>query len=651
MNSVPRAENQENWLERFGLRRRPFVAVPSPEHYYPVEPIESARQNLARMVRRGEGAGLVAGPPGTGKSLLCHLVAQDLEPEFAVVLLGGGRIDSPRALWQATLFRLGFSFQGLDEGELRIALEAYLRAEELPEFLRRSPRAILPPRPMVLLIDEAHGLPLRILEDIRSLTNIVINAAPRAHVILAGGMLLEDRLNSPRLEAFCQRIVVRAYLQPFTRPQTEGFIRHQIALAGGNPERLFSPDALEAVHRASGGIPRFINQICDHALLLAHSRGRERVDWQLVEEAWADLQQLPAPWNDSFGRAGRGNIIEFGNLSDADRSESPEPHAKSITVPFLRIAPTEASHEDTTLATLNQLQEAVEALVHADLSPNGSATTPLFGEGNSPAAEPPTTAAADSPYSSSQLQAAAASDAGSPSVLQANPLAEAFDSEIVVELSHVEYICRQSRPRETDRPRHGRRAFWAVPELVSAQEEAFVFPPSFGDAFPAGQVPGACPLPGAGFGQRGQLLPGLSLAHVGAEHGKRTPTASDLNPKSFLHSVLTISSFDNFSGLAGTAGPPQPGSERQPDKAETAWCLSVIVPASETWTSQVDTLTPLRANCEEKAFSSAGSPAVRGYLQIRLPWCPEEQSAHLSRGNDTGRPLPRRPVRRHLPVA
>ncbi|MCS7239151.1 MAG: AAA family ATPase [Thermoguttaceae bacterium] len=421
------------WLEWFGLRRRPFVAVPSPEHYCPLEPIESGRQNLVRMIRRGEGAGLVAGPPGTGKTLLCQLIARELASDFAVVLLSGGRIDSPKALYQAILFQLGLTFFGLDEGELRIALEAYLQGGDLPEFLTKSPRAKLPPRPVVLLVDEAHGLPLRILEDIRTLTNVVQEDCPRGHVILSGGMLLEDRLSSPRLEAFAQRIVVRVYLQAFTRPQTEAFLRHQLAFAGGDPDRIFSADAIDAVYRASGGIPRLVNQIADHAMFLAFAHGRKQINWQLVEEAWSDLQQLPGPWNDSQRRGERPSIIEFGHLSDERENRTDQ---TGRVVPFLRVAHPESGTEQSLLEKFDELEKAVESLATGDRGGDvaGPAVDHLW----------PTTGAERSDENGGRHGSVLS---GHSIVVEfsppPNPFTEPFDTEQNVNLWHVDYICRQ----------------------------------------------------------------------------------------------------------------------------------------------------------------------------------------------------------------
>ena len=60
---------------------------------------------------------------------------------------------------------------------------------------------------------------------------------------------------------------------------------------------LFSEEACQSVFKAADGVPRLINQLCDHALLVAYVAGCRMIDPAQIEEAWADLQQLPTPWN------------------------------------------------------------------------------------------------------------------------------------------------------------------------------------------------------------------------------------------------------------------------------------------------------------------------------------------------------------------
>ena len=117
---------------------------------------------------------------------------------------------------------------------------------------------------MLLLVDEAHTLPLRLLEEVRLLTNVVRDGQSRVRLVLAGGMALEERLTSPKLESFHQRIAARCYLQPLGRDETIYYVQEQIRRCGATRTALFTGDAQASVHTATDGIPRLINQVCDH---------------------------------------------------------------------------------------------------------------------------------------------------------------------------------------------------------------------------------------------------------------------------------------------------------------------------------------------------------------------------------------------------
>ncbi|MHB1034698.1 MAG: ExeA family protein [Pirellulales bacterium] len=312
----------------FELRERPFAAAPLPGRYFPGTNIEATRQTLARCIERAEGIGLVIGPSGTGKTLLCQVLAEQFKNTFAVAILSSGRLATRRALLQAILFELGRPYRRMEEGELRLALIDYLTpSEECPHGL-------------LLLIDEAHTLPLRLLEEIRMITNLVRGGQPRVRVVLAGGPALEERLASPRLESFSQRIVARCYLQPFDRAQTCEYLRAQIAAVSGDAERIFTPEAMASVHRATEGIPRLVNQVCDHALLLAYAGGCRNLTPAAIEEAWADLQQLPAPWSEpgECEKTAEGGVIEFGGLEDEGEESSVAHFPSGEAQPAARLA-------------------------------------------------------------------------------------------------------------------------------------------------------------------------------------------------------------------------------------------------------------------------------------------------------------------------
>lgn len=297
----------------FGFKRRPFPVAPATELYFPAAAIEQARETLSRLVERAEGPGLAIGSAGTGKSLLCQVLAEQFKGRFQIAQMASGQLCTRRALLQALLYSLGLPYRERAEGELRLALIDHLSSQEI------QGDAVL------LIIDEAHALPLRLLEELRMITNLARNGQPRVRLVLVGSHQLEERLASPKLESFSQRIAARCYLTSFEFAETQQYVRAQIATARGNEKPLFTDTALTAIHRATEGVPRLVNQVCDHALVLAFGGGKKNtIDEQGIAEAWADLQQLPLPQSMSIAtqRAAQvHNVIEFGSLDDLDEAD------------------------------------------------------------------------------------------------------------------------------------------------------------------------------------------------------------------------------------------------------------------------------------------------------------------------------------------
>ncbi len=345
----------------FGLSRRPFASAPLVDQYFPAPAIEAARQTLARCIERSEGAAMVVGPSGTGKTLLCQVLAAQFRDSLRVALLSSGRISTRRNLFQAILYELGQPYRGMDEGELRLALVDHLtRSDECS-------------RGMVLLVDEAHSLPLRLFEEIRMLTNVAGEGQPQVRLVMAGGCLLEERFAHPKLDSFSQRLVARCYLEALARTETQDYIHALVDAAGGAGEEIFPPDTCQCVYQATDGVPRLVNQVCDHALLLAYAADCRQLEAAHVEEAWADLQQLPTPWTEQSPGEEAGGVIEFGGLEDAS-PEDDQPAVRKAALPPLRISP-EAEHGDTPPTDPARQLEGIEQMlgsVENDFQPAGS---------------------------------------------------------------------------------------------------------------------------------------------------------------------------------------------------------------------------------------------------------------------------------------
>jgi type II secretory pathway predicted ATPase ExeA len=303
--------------EFFELQRRPFISTPAPEQFFPASSAEAARTSLVRLIERNEGPGLVIGPVGTGKSILCQLLAQTFRHRYRVVLAPPGRLTDRRALLQTILFELGLPYRNLDEVELRLSLIDHVTNRELC------------PRGLLLLVDDAECLSPSLLNELRALASLTWDGGGCVRMVLFGSPRLEEKFTHPQLESFNQRIIGRYYLDPFTSHETRRYIEQSFAACGGDPYDVFTPAALQKIHDACGGIPRLINQLADHALVLTAIGNHELVDSACVDDAWADLQQLPLPHGrmPASPHAMRSSeIVEFGNLEDETSDSKPEPH-------------------------------------------------------------------------------------------------------------------------------------------------------------------------------------------------------------------------------------------------------------------------------------------------------------------------------------
>ncbi len=221
---------------------------------------------------------------------------------MTTVLLAGAQLCTRRALQQSILFQLGLPYRQLEEGDLRLSLLEFLRPLEGK------------PRKLLLLVDEADSLPTRLLEELRALTNISYKGELLVGLVLVGCATLEERFAEPELEVFAQRLAHRCYLAPLGREETFQYLRAQVAAVGIDPAKLYTQDGLDALFTATDGVPRLINQIGDQLVWLVSETGYAPIDAAIVQQAWADLQQIPAPWNLTATEE-LNSPVEFGELT------------------------------------------------------------------------------------------------------------------------------------------------------------------------------------------------------------------------------------------------------------------------------------------------------------------------------------------------
>ena len=147
---------------------------------------------------------------------------------------------------------------------------------------------------ILIIIDEAHLLTRSLLEELFLLLNIKRSNERMVNIILAG--------HEMDLAEFNQESPLKCHLEPLTKEETDQYIRHRLRVAGAT-RNLFTVTALGKIYLYSGGIPRVINSICDHALLIGYSKDLELINSAVIQECSQDFYYLTAANDASAGLA------------------------------------------------------------------------------------------------------------------------------------------------------------------------------------------------------------------------------------------------------------------------------------------------------------------------------------------------------------
>ena len=307
------------YKEVFNFTSRPFTAAPYVKHYFASESMHQTLTKAQDCIERSAGPVVAIGGPGSGKSLLLGMLEERYRGKFSVANLSCIRLKDRADLLKSILFTLDQPHQGMSEGDLRFALINYLKP--YPQC----------PNGVLLLVDDAQTLTFGLLDEIRLITNFVRDGQARVRLVLAGTQSLEDNLTSNKLQSLNQRIAARCYLTPMSRDETANYIAEHIDRVGGNGGQLFDSQSLRAVHDVSDGCPRLVNQVCEHALIVASTRGASVVTENHVREAWDDVQGIPGDWSapadtqkdtSALQNDDGWTVIEFGQLDEDENSET-----------------------------------------------------------------------------------------------------------------------------------------------------------------------------------------------------------------------------------------------------------------------------------------------------------------------------------------
>lgn len=282
----------------------PFPAFPSASRYVAFGPVLDSVSRVSRSVLAREAISLIIGPPGTGKSLACALLAKEFAATHDVVAIGETSIVDETSFYRFLLHRLGVALENGKRDELELKIHERLCGADANA------------NGAVLIIDEAASLSSEVLEAIRRMTNLMREGQPMVSAIVAGGVKLDETLASPSLEPFVQRVTARCYLHPLNSEETRHYIHQSIEACEASPSETITDGAVSAIHHASAGVPRLINQLMTEAIDCAAEMNEVLIDEHTIDKAWAALQQLPSPMTELPEMRGESSVVEFGELVD-----------------------------------------------------------------------------------------------------------------------------------------------------------------------------------------------------------------------------------------------------------------------------------------------------------------------------------------------
>ncbi|MCH9654432.1 MAG: AAA family ATPase [Planctomycetes bacterium] len=271
----------------FGFKSRPFTVSPCPTCFFQATEHQNVLDELLITNSSMNGISILTGDAGTGKTAICQQLISQLKSQFQIQFVEHCNFPTVRALLQTLLYGLTDSYEKVSEQELRLALTAEIRSL----FLAHD-------QPLLVIVDEAHLLSSPFLEELRVLSDISFDGKPALQLMLSGQTNLEETLVQPALSSLNQRIGCQVYLDRMTRKESEAYIEYRVQRVASEERAYFSDDAIKLITHVSDGLPRCLNQICDHSLMLAYLQELPLVDESIAREAFSDLQQLPLHWNE-----------------------------------------------------------------------------------------------------------------------------------------------------------------------------------------------------------------------------------------------------------------------------------------------------------------------------------------------------------------
>jgi general secretion pathway protein A len=267
------------YTEQFKLKDLPFRLSPDPQFLYLSKSHARAKAYMESTIWFTDGFVVITGEIGSGKTTLVETFLRELEGDVVVAQINQTQVSAIEFL-QAVLVQFGFTPFKMKKAELLATLNNF--------FVEQYAAG----RKVLLIVDEAQNLSLRVLEEIRMLSGVETTKEKVLRIILAGQPELNSKIDSPELVQLAQRVRLRFHLPALTEEDTKAYILHRLEVAGSSGRAIFDEATWPLLYRYTGGVPRLINTLCETGMMAAFTADRDQV---LVEDVQAAIDELRWP--------------------------------------------------------------------------------------------------------------------------------------------------------------------------------------------------------------------------------------------------------------------------------------------------------------------------------------------------------------------
>jgi type II secretory pathway predicted ATPase ExeA/septal ring-binding cell division protein DamX len=266
------------YYEHFGLKQAPFKITPNTDFFFAGANRGAILEALVYAINNGEGIIKVVGEVGSGKTMLSRMLQTRLPDKVECVYLANPSI-APEDVVFAIAFELQLKLpQNMDRLQALQLLQKYL--------LDRHAEG----KQVVIFVEEAQGMPIATLEEIRLLTNLETKQDKLLQIVLFGQPELDTNLNATQIRQLRERITHSFNLDPIDQNAIRDYLMFRLRSAGYFGPPIFTEAAIKLLTQSSQGLVRRVNVLADKAMLATFAQNLYLVDVKQVEAAIRDSE-------------------------------------------------------------------------------------------------------------------------------------------------------------------------------------------------------------------------------------------------------------------------------------------------------------------------------------------------------------------------